>query len=123
MAEQDDADTEIFQRMTRFRRIGLRLIVILAVALCIGWALNRSSKTFNQEASPAGFGLGMVHGAMMPLALPNLAVGNDVMIYATRNTGRTYKLGYALGVNLCGLVFFGFFFWRVARWRRRSGGT
>jgi hypothetical protein len=62
----------------------------------------------------------MVQGALMPLALPNLLAGNDVAIYAGNNTGRTYKLGYALGVNLCGLVFFGFFFWRVAKWKKHS---
>jgi hypothetical protein len=58
----------------------------------------------------------------MPLALPNLLVGHDVAIYAADNTGRTYKLGYTLGVNLCGLLFFGLFFWRVRRWRRGASG-
>jgi len=62
----------------------------------------------------------MMHGALMPLAMPNLLLGNDVAIYAMNNTGRTYKLGYALGVNLCGLIFFGFFFWRVRKWRERN---
>jgi hypothetical protein len=58
----------------------------------------------------------------MPLALPNLVAGYDVAIYAASNTGRTYKLGYALGVNLCGLIFFGLFFWRVRRWARGGAG-
>jgi len=56
----------------------------------------------------------------MPCALPNLLVGNDVAIYAENNTGRTYKLGYTVGVNGCGAIFFGIFFWRVNRWRKRS---
>jgi hypothetical protein len=59
----------------------------------------------------------------MPCALPNLLVGNDVTIYAQNNTGRTYKLGYTCGVNACGAVFFGMFFWRLNRWRRRMNGT
>ena len=63
----------------------------------------------------------LLHGALMPLALPNLLVGRDVPIYAEHNTGRTYKLGYTAGVNGCGLLFFGFFFRRLARWRRRAG--
>ena len=108
--------------MSRVGRIAIRILCILAVATCIGWGLNRSAATLNASMRPAGFGRGMMHGAMMPLALPNLAVGNDVAIYASNNTGRTYKLGYALGVNVCGLVFFGLFFWRVARWRRGRGG-
>jgi hypothetical protein len=43
----------------------------------------------------------------MPVALPSLLLGRDVPIYAPINTGRTYKLGYIAGINLCGLVFFG----------------
>ena len=45
---------------------------------------------------------GVLHGALMPLAWPNLLLGRDVTIYATDNTGRLYKLGYTLGVNGCG---------------------
>ena len=51
--------------------------------------------------------------------LANLLVGNDVIIYAQSNTGLTYKLGYTFGVNACGAIFFGFFFWRLNRWRKR----
>jgi|ERR1051326_549115 hypothetical protein len=102
---------------TRLRRIGIRVLCVLAVATCIGWGLNRSAAALDRDLRPAGFARGMVHGALMPLAMPNLLIGYDVSIYASKNTGRTYKLGYALGVNLCGLIFFGFFFWRVTRWR------
>ena len=55
---------------------------------------------------------------LMPAALPNLLVGSDVVIYAQNNTGVSYKLGYTMGVNVCGAVFFGFFFWRLNRWRK-----
>jgi hypothetical protein len=51
--------------------------------------------------------MGIVHGALMPVALPSLLLGNDVPIYATTSTGRIYKLGYIAGINLCGLLFFG----------------
>lgn len=54
----------------------------------------------------------------MPMSMPNLLIGHDVTIYAPRNTGRSYKLGYTAGVNGCGLLFFGFSFWRVNRARR-----
>ncbi len=56
----------------------------------------------------------------MPMSLPNLLVGKDIEIYSVRNTGVTYKLGYTAGVNGAGALFFGFFFWRLNRWRRRS---
>jgi hypothetical protein len=54
----------------------------------------------------------------MPMAMPNLLVGNDVVIYSLHNTGLGYKLGYTIGVNVCGAFFFGCFFWRISRWRR-----
>ena len=57
--------------------------------------------------------LGM--GALMPLALPSLLLGQNVEIYATLNSGRPYKLGYITGINLCGLLFFGSIFWRPRR--------
>ncbi len=43
----------------------------------------------------------------MPVALPTLLMGRDVAIFAPNNDGRGYKIGYILGINLCGLVFFG----------------
>ena len=56
----------------------------------------------------------------MPMAMPNLLVGRDVSIYSTRNTGLKYKLGYTVGVNGCGAIFFGVLFWRFSRWRKRA---
>jgi hypothetical protein len=56
----------------------------------------------------------------MPCALPYLLAGWDLTIYAEVNSGRGYKLGYTLGVNGCGALFFGFVFWRVNRLRRQS---
>jgi len=109
--------------MTRTAKIGLRIACILAVAACIAFGLNRSSARLNHDLRPAGFVKGMIQGALMPLSLPNLVLGNDVTIYAPNNTGRTYKLGYSLGVNLCGAVFFGFFFWRVAQWGKKRGAS
>ena len=46
----------------------------------------------------------------MPTALPTLAAGRDVTIYAPHNTGIPYKLGYTMGVNGCGALFFGLAF-------------
>ena len=54
-----------------------------------------------------GFTAGIAHGALMPCGFPMLLAGQDLPIYAERNSGRTYKLGYTLGVNLCGALFFG----------------
>jgi hypothetical protein len=100
------------------RKIVKRVVSFLVVATCVGFFIRHMSVTFAKSAAPAGFTAGMLQGALMPGALPNLLVGNDVTIYAPNNTGRTYKLGYTFGVNACGAIFFGFFFWRVSRWRK-----
>ena len=103
------------------RRILVRVLSILIAAVLVGCLTGLLAKLSNRpESGPAGFGRGVLHGALMPGALPNLLVGKDVTIYAPNNTGRTYKLGYTVGVNGCGAIFFGFFFWRLNRWRKRA---
>lgn len=100
------------------RKILLRILSFLIAAVVIGCVTGFFSRVSNQGSGPAGFARGVLHGALMPCALPNLLVGKNVTIYASNNTGRTYNLGYTVGVNGCGAIFFGFFFWRVSRWRR-----
>ncbi|MGI8967288.1 MAG: hypothetical protein ACR2H1_14550 [Limisphaerales bacterium] len=104
----------------RFFNLFKRILILLIIATLIGWLLNRTASRFQNGTQPAGFARGVLHGALMPLALPNLLVGQDVTIYAVNNTGRTYKLGYTTGVNGCGAIFFGFFFWRVNRWKKKK---
>ena len=99
-------------------KIPLRLLFILLLATLVGWTLNRIAVSLERSARPAGFARGMIQGALMPMAFPNLLVGNNVTIYSQNNTGVTYKLGYTLGVNVCGTFFFGFAFWRITKWRR-----
>lgn len=103
-------------------RIVVRTVTILLTALLIGLAVRHVLGKLDQGKGPAGFGRGVVQGALMPCAFPNLLVGNDVVIYARNNTGLPYKLGYTVGVNACGALFFGFFFWRLNRWRRQNNG-
>jgi hypothetical protein len=105
--------------LQRFWRFFLRLAIFLLLAFTIGAVLNRISSTLERDARPAGFSRGVLQGALMPMALPNLLVGRDVAIYAVKNTGLHYKLGYTAGVNSCGAIFFGFVFWRITRWRKR----
>src|SRR5882757_10426895 len=103
---------------SRRRPFLLSVMTFLIMVFFIGWLLNQASRFLERQGIPAGFSVGVVQGALMPLALPNLVVGHDVVIYSGNNTGRSYKLGYTLGVNGCGLLFFGLFFWRVGRIRR-----
>lgn len=99
------------------RRILVRVFTVLLVGIVFSYLTSFAH--IEKPEGPAGFGRGLLHGAMMPAAMLNLMIGRDVPIYATVNTGRTYKLGYTAGVNGCGAIFFGIFFWRINRWRKR----
>jgi len=104
----------------RWAKAAARLCLVLLAAAAIGGLLNHLSASFEGSAHPAGFGRGVLQGALMPMSFPNLLVGRDVTIYSPHNTGVSYKLGYTTGVNGCGAVFFGVFFWRLQRWRGRK---
>ena len=104
----------------RVRNLLIRLLAILILAAAIGAILNRISASLERSARPAGFSRGVLQGALMPMSMPNLLVGRDVNIYSPNNTGLTYKLGYTSGVNGCGAIFFGCFFWRLNRWRKQT---
>lgn len=93
------------------RKVVTLAIVTIVVGLIFGWA---SPRMFPRD-SKAGIGLGLAHGALMPIALPSLVIGKDVEIFATNNTGRSYKIAYIIGINLCGLLFFGSAFWKPAK--------
>jgi hypothetical protein len=93
------------------RKAATMAVVTVAFGYFYGWAAPRA---FPLLPVP-GFGYGMLHGALMPIALPSLVLGKDVPIYAAVNSGRLYKIGYIVGINLCGLVFFGPLFWRPSR--------
>ncbi len=99
---------------------GRRLMVVLAVALSVGFALKWVGQRLDQRQVAAGFGQGFFQGASMPLALPTLLTGVDVTIYAVNNTGVTYKIGYILGITGCGAFFFGTVYGQVGVGRRRS---
>ena len=97
-----------------------RLVLVILLAFLIGWALNRVAQRLDRSHPPAGFIRGLIQGALMPASMPNLLVGHDVVIYAVNNNGVFYKLGYTMGVNACGALFFGMFYWRLKRWRARQ---
>jgi hypothetical protein len=107
--------------LRRILRVLPRIALIIVVTWAFGWVLNRSASSANARLEPAGFGRGMIHGALMPGAMPSLLLGRDVVIYASNNNGRLYKLGYTCGVNAAGAFFFGSFYFRVSRWRRTLG--
>jgi hypothetical protein len=107
----DPARTPAARRKPWLRKIIIFIVVTALFGWFYGWASPRAfpkNKTF-------GFGYGMLHGALMPLALPSLLLGQDVEIFAADNSGRLYKIGYICGINACGVAFFGPLFWRPRR--------
>jgi glycosyltransferase involved in cell wall biosynthesis len=91
------------------------IVQLVIVSIIVGYIFNHTAKP-DSTKEPAGFFLGMLHGALCPCALPNLAAGFDVPIYAANNVGRMYKLGYAAGINVCGIFFFALLYSQISLW-------
>ena len=107
-------------RTRRVRHWMARTTLIIVVLILFGWFYGWASTRFFPKDTRLGFRYGILHGALMPMALPSLVMGEDVQIYAPNNTGRSYKIGYIAGINACGLVFFGSLFWKPSRRTQQS---
>jgi hypothetical protein len=101
------------------RKAIIMAVVTVAFGYFYGWAAPRAFPIWPVP----GFGHGVLHGALMPIALPSLLLGKDVPIYSVINSGRYYKIGYIAGINICGLLFFGPLFWRPSPGRKDSTAT
>ena len=99
-----------------------KAVTLVIVTFVFGWLYSWASPWAYSQNRPAGFSYGLLHGAMMPLSLPSLVIGRDVPIYDAKNSGRSYKIGYICGVNICGLVFIGPLFWRPRPTTSASSG-
>ena len=97
------------------KRLAVKAATLALLGLVFGFGYEWAAPRFYGPGRVAGFRLGVLHGALMPVALPSLLLGRDVPIYAEKNLGRIYKLGYIAGINACGFVFFGLAFWRPGR--------
>jgi hypothetical protein len=94
-------------------------LFVFVLAIGQGWAARN---TYKPEQC-ADFKVGLLHGFLMPAAFPGLLGGHDLPIYATNNNGRNYKVGYILGLNTCGSVFFGLAYWGMNRPRKKTNQT
>ena len=98
--------------LPKVKHIALKIATLVLLGLALGFGYDWASSRLYAPEQAAGFRLGVLHGALMPAALPTLLMGKDVPIYAQKNTGRVYKVGYIAGINLCGTLFFGLAFAR-----------
>ena len=103
--------------MSLVKFIVLKSILMIALCAILGVAQAWMASWSYKPDRVAGFSIGLWHGMLMPAALPGLLMGQDLPIYAHNNTGRTYNIGYAMGINGCGLLFFSIAFWRPRGWQ------
>jgi len=95
----------------------IKIIILTVIGLGLGFTHDWASSRYYRPDYVAGFRTGLLEGALMPAALPGLVAGNDLPIYAPNNLGRPYKIGYIVGLNTCGTLFFGVAFWQPRRLR------
>lgn len=100
-------------RKIRFQIPGLaRKVCLVALTTCLfGWFYGWASPWAFAARKP-GFAYGLLHGALMPLSLPSLVIGQNVQLYAPENSGCFFKISYICGLDVCGLIFIGPLFWR-----------
>jgi hypothetical protein len=112
VATTDANQTSAPARLRWLKRLAVKAVTLVSMGVLFGFAYAWAAPRFYGPDRVAGFRLGMLHGALMPIAVHSLLIGKDVPIYSASNTGRAYKLGYIAGINLCGLLFFGVAFRR-----------
>jgi len=106
---------------SKAKLIIIKIIALTALSLALGFTQGWASSRCYQPDHVAGFCLGLLEGALMPAALPGLVAGKDLPIYAPNNSGPPYKIGYILGLNTCGTLFFGIAFWQPRQRRTKTG--
>jgi len=102
-------------RFSRVKFAAFKIVVLTVMAVALGLVQGWACSSTYKPDHVAGFRAGILHGMLMPAALPRLLVGQDLPIYAPNNSGRLYNIGYILGINTCGFLFFGVGFWRPRR--------
>ena len=110
-------------RLPKYLRWVPKALYFVGVALLISFLFKWTTPGSQDPSDAVGFGTGLLHGAMMPAAMPSLFMGIDVPIYAVNNVGIPYKLGYTLGVNACGALFFGILFFQFLKIKKKRSAT
>ena len=111
MAILAPSQTAAFTSFSKVRGQVIKIAALVVMSLALGFGYDRAAPGTYAPEREAGFFTGMMHGALMPAALPTLVFGKDLPIYARNNVGRGYNIGFILGLNACGTLFFGIGFW------------
>ena len=103
--------------LSRGKVLVIKIIALTVISLALISAQSWATPRYYRGDRIAGFYTGLLEGALMPAALPGLMGGRDLPIFAPNNNGRGYKIGFILGLNTCGTLFFGVAFWQPRRKR------
>ena len=96
----------------RLKLFAIKVVLLTLFSIGLGVGYDWAAPHTYLPGRVAGFPCGMMHGALMPAALPTLMMGKDLPIYAPSNVGRGYNIGFILGLNTCGTFFFGIAYWK-----------
>jgi len=53
---------------------------------------------YRDRTKPAGFGVGFIHGFLLPITFIFSQFEPDVQLYETNNIERYYNVGYVIGI-------------------------
>ena len=80
-------------RPSKLKDLLLKIVLLTILSVALGWAQGwAASRTYKPE-HVGGFHTGLLHGLLMPAALPGLLLGQNLPIYAPNNSGRGYNIG------------------------------
>jgi len=107
--------TANFALSPKAKYLTIKIAALVSLGLIFGFVHDWASTRLYGRERVAGFHMGLLHGALMPAALPSLLMGKDLPIYAPNNEGRHYNIGFIFGINSCGTLFFGVGFWPMRK--------
>jgi hypothetical protein len=103
---------------SRKKELLVKFVILTLFTAALGFAQGWATTRYYKPEQMPGLRMGFLHGFLMPAALPGLVMGHDLPIYASNNQGPPYKIGYIIGLNTCGTIFFGISFVPLRRRRK-----
>ena len=80
--------------------LGLAVVVLLVVSACAAGANPQTGAVAPGATEPAGFWLGVWHGAILPVTWIVSLFTDTVTPYEVFNNGNWYDVGFVLGISL-----------------------
>lgn len=92
------------ERIAHHRRVAtataLAVALVLLVAACAAGVNPEVGSAVPGGSRPAGFWLGLWHGAILPVAWIVSLFTDTVNPYEVHNSGNWYDVGFVLGISL-----------------------